>query len=170
MRQRRVLPRREAGENVILFTVGGFRFAISAAAVSEIRSMEGLQRYFGGTAHKAATKVIYTLERDAMTHFVVSAAQHFHLPPSRPDRVLILRHMPAAFLVDSTDRMTEISVLHALPLAFIGEERNWYRGLAIVNDEALPVVNPSAFLSRGELAVLKAITDQMQHMQGAVVG
>lgn len=170
MRQRRVLPRRESGEHVILFTVGGFKFAIAAAAVSEIRSMEGLQRFFGGAAHRAAAKVIYTLERDAVTHFVVSAAQHFHLPPSRPDRVLVLRHAAAALLVDSTDRMTEITVLHALPLAFKGEERNWYRGLAIVNGEAVPVVNPAAFLNRGEMAVLRAIAEQMQQMQGAAAG
>jgi|SRR5579862_7568707 len=170
MRQKRALPRRETGENVILFTVGGFKFAIAAAAVSEIRSMEGLQRYFGSSFHKAAARVIYTLERDGVTHFVVSAAQHFRLPPSRPDRVLVLRHTAAAFLVDSTDRMMEISVLHALPLAFKGEERNWYRGLAVINDEAVPVVNPSAFLSRGEVAVLKAITERTQQMQGAVAG
>jgi chemotaxis signal transduction protein len=165
MRQKRTLPRRENGEHVILFTVGGFKFAIAAAAVSEIRSMEGLQRYFGGTAHKAAAKVVYTLERNGVTHFVISAAQHFRLPPSRPGRVLILRHTAAALLVDSTDRMMEISVLHALPLAFTGDERKWYRGLAIVNGEAVPLVNPVAFLSRGEVAVLRAITDQRQQMQ-----
>jgi len=152
---------------VILFTVGGFRFAIAAGAVSEIRSMEGLQRFFGGTRHKAMAKVLYTLDRNGATHFVVSAAQHFRLPPSRPTRVLILRHAAAALLVDSTDRMTEISVLHALPLAFNREERDWYRGLAILNAEAVPVVNPSAFLSRGEVAVLRAITEQMQ---GVAVG
>lgn len=173
MRQKRTLPHRASGEHVILFTVGGFRFAIAAAAVGEIRSMEGLQRYFGGTAHKVTSKVVYTVERDGVTHFVVSAAQHFHLPPTRPDRVLILRHAAAAVMVDSTDRMVEISVLHALPLAFQGEEREWYRGLAIVNGEAVPVVNPSAFLSRGEVAVLKAITErtqQMQPIQGAAAG
>lgn len=170
MRQKRTLLRRVVGENVILFTVGGFKFAIAAAAVSEIRSMEGLQRYFGSTAHKAAAKVGYTLERNGVTHFVLSAAQHFSLPPSRPERVLVLRHTTAALLVDSTDRIMEISVLHALPLAFSGEERKWYRGLAIVNGEAVPVVNPSAFLTRGEVAVLRAITEQMQQMQGAAVG
>jgi len=167
MRQKRVLPRQENGEHVILFTVGGFKFAIAAAAVREIRNMEGLHRYFGSAAHRAAAKVIYTLERDGVTHFVTSAAQHFHLPPSRPDRVLVLRHAAAALLVDSTDRIVEISVLHALPLAFKGDERRWYRGLAIVNGETVPVVNPSAFLSRGEVAVLRAITEQMQ---GAAAG
>lgn len=170
MRQKRALTRRENGEHVILFTVGGFKFAIAAAAVSEIRSMEGLQRFFGSAAHKAAAKVIYTLERDGTTYFVTSAAQHFRLPPSRPDRVLVLRHTAAALLVDATDRIVEISVLHALPLAFNGEERKWYRGLAIVNGETVPVINPSAFLSRGEVAVLRAITEQMQQMEGAAAG
>jgi len=160
------LQRRGARESVILFTVGGFKFAIAAAAVSEIRSMDGLQRFFGGTGHKALTKVVYTLERNGMTHFVVSAAQHFHLPPSKPTRLLILRHATAAVLVDSTDRMTEISVLHALPLAFTGEERTWYRGIAILNGEVVPVVNPSSFLSRGEAAVLRAITEPVQGVAG----
>jgi len=160
------LQRRGARESVILFTVGGFKFAIAAAAVSEIRSMDGLQRFFGGTGHKALTKVVYTLERNGMTHFVVSAAQHFHLPPSKPTRLLILRHATAAVLVDSTDRMTEISVLHALPLAFTGEERTWYRGIAILNSEVVPVVNPSSFLSRGEAAVLRAITEPVQGVAG----
>ena len=166
MRPKRALPRRGARESVILFTVGGFKFAIAAGAVSEIRSMEGLQRFFGGTGHKAMAKVVYTLERNGLTHFVLSAAQHFHLPPSKPTRVLILRHATAAVLVDSTDRMTEISVLHALPLAFKGDERTWYRGIAILNGEVVPVVNPSAFLSRGEVAVLRAITEPVRGVAG----
>lgn len=166
MRQKRALPRKGVREDVILFTVGGFKFAIAAAAVSEIRSMEGLTRFFGGTGHKAMTKALYTLHRNGVPYFVVSGAQHFHLPPSKPTRVLVLRHAAAAVLVDSTDRMVEIAVLHALPLAFTADERHWYRGLAILNDDAIPVVNPSAFLSKGEAAVLRAT---MQRMQGVAV-
>ena len=166
MRQKRTLPRRGAREDVILFTVGGFRFAIAAAAVTEIRSMEGLTRFFGGTGHRAMAKTVYTLERNGVTHFVVSGAQHFHLPPSKPTRVLVLRHAAAAVLVDSTDRMVDIAVLHALPLGFRGDERNWYRGLAILNGDAVPVVNPTAFLSKGEVAVLRAT---MLRMQGVAV-
>jgi chemotaxis signal transduction protein len=158
MRQQRTLPRRGAREDVILFTVGGFRFGIAANAVSEIRSMAGLRR-FSGSGQKMPPKIDYTLERDGVTHFVVNGARHFHLPQGEPTRVLVLRQAAAAVLVDSTDRITEISVLHALPLAFNREERNWYRGLAVLNEEAVPVVNPSAFLSKIEITALRSMTD-----------
>jgi chemotaxis signal transduction protein len=138
--------------------VGEFRFAIAAAAVSEIRGTEGLERFSPERSHRAATKVDYTLHRDGVTLFVVNGARHFGLTPAKLGRVLVLRHMAAALLVDSTDRMMEISVLRSLPMAFKGEERNWYRGLTILNGEVLPVVNPAAFLTRGETAVLRAMT------------
>ena len=162
MRQKRTLPHNTVRESVILFTVAGFRFAMAASAVSEIRSAQGLDLFYGGNRHKATAKVAYTLERNGVTHFVVSVGRHFHLPSSTSTRVLILRHTAVALLVDNTDRMIEISVLHALPRAFAGDERTWYRGLAIVNGDAIPVVNPAAFLSRGEVAVLRAMTPPMQ--------
>ena len=161
MRQQRTLPRKGAREDVILFTVGGYRFAIAASSVSEIRSMAGLQR-FSNFESKMPGKVDYTLERDGVVHFVVNAARHFHLPAGEPTRVMVLRHAPAAVLVDSTDRITEISMLHALPLAFNREERTWYRGLAVLNDEAVPVVNPSAFLSKNEIIALRSRIEEKQ--------
>jgi chemotaxis signal transduction protein len=168
VRPQRVPPRTGARENVILFAVAGFKFAIAAGAVSEIRSMEGLERFsIGNPAHKAAAKVDYTLQRNGVTFFVVNAARHFHLTSAKPSRVLVLRHTAAGVLVDSTDRMAEISLLHSLPMAFSGEERNWYRGLAILNGETVPLVNQAAFLSRGEVAVLRAM---LQQTQGVVVG
>jgi len=87
---------------------------------------------------------------------VVDAARHFQLPPSHPSRVLVLRNMPTGVLVDSTDRIMEISALHALPPAFTHEERGWYRGLAVVNGQVVPVVNHGAFLNRAELETLRA--------------
>jgi chemotaxis signal transduction protein len=92
----------------------------------------------------------------------VDAARHFRLPPSHPTRVLILRQTAAAIQVDSTDRMMEISVLHALPQAFSGDERNWYRGLAVMDRDVVPVVNHSAFLSKAEMAVLKTAVQQVK--------
>jgi chemotaxis signal transduction protein len=166
MRQQRTLPQKGAREDVILFTVGGFKFAIAASSVSEIRSTAGLQK-FSAVGSRMTGKVDYTLERDGAVHFVVNVARHFHLPAGGPTRVMVLRHAPAAVLVDSTDRITEISMLHALPLAFNREERTWYRGLAVLNDEAVPVVNPSAFLSKNEIAALRGMTEKMQ---GAAVG
>jgi chemotaxis signal transduction protein len=156
MRQR--LPKRQgAHEAVILFTVGGFKFAIAANAVREVRGLEGLEpRPAAGAAPIRIPKVGFTLERNRTIHFVVDAARHFHLPPSKAARVLVLRNEPIAVLTDSTDRIMEISTLHELPLAFTGDERNWYRGLAIMSGDVVPVVNHNAFLSKSEQAVLKS--------------
>ena len=145
-----------AREDVIVFLVGGFRFAISAGAVKEIRSMEGLQPFTLGGISAQIAKLRYTLERGGATYFVVDAAQHFQLLPAQPSRVLILRNSPAAVLVDSMDRIMEISALHALPRAFTQEERGWYRGLAVVNGAVVPVVNHNAFLNKAELEILRA--------------
>jgi chemotaxis signal transduction protein len=78
------------------------------------------------------------------------------LPASHASRVLVLRNSPTGVLVDSTDRIIEISSLHALPRAFTHEERGWYRGLAVVKGAVVPVVNHNAFLNRAELEILRA--------------
>jgi chemotaxis signal transduction protein len=145
-----------AREDVIVFAVGGFKFAISAGAVKEIRSMEELHPFTLGGISALVSKLKFTLERGGATYFVVDAAQHFQLLPSQPSRVLILRNSTTAVLVDSTDRIMEISALHALPRAFTQEERGWYRGLTVVNGAVLPVVNHNAFLNRAELEILRA--------------
>jgi chemotaxis signal transduction protein len=141
---------------VILFTVGGFKFAIAAGAVKEIRGTNGLHDFTQGGAAARVEKLRFTLERDGTTYFVVDARRHFHLAQSSPGRVMVLHESPTAVLVDSTDRMTDISALHPLPWAFTRDERVWYRGLAVVNGEVVPVVNPGAFLSKGEQDVLRA--------------
>ncbi|HJX85647.1 MAG TPA: chemotaxis protein CheW [Candidatus Angelobacter sp.] len=157
MRQQRQPKRQGAREAVIVFTVGGFKFAIAANAVREVRGLEGLQpRPSSGAAPIRVPKVGFTLERNGTVHFVVDGAKHFHLLPSKAARVLVLRNEPVAVLTDNTDRIMEISTLHELPLAFTGDERNWYRGLAIMNGDVVPVVNHNSFLSRSEQAVLKS--------------
>lgn len=163
MKPERIAPR-AAREDVILFTIGEYRFAITAHGVREIRNMDGLRKFSGGYRHDRLSKVEFTLERNGVSYFVIDGARHFGLPPAKPSRVLILRHTLAAVLVDSTDRMTEISVLHELPQAFSGEERSWYRGLAVMNGEVVPVVNQAAFLSKAEALVLK---NMVEHTRGA---
>jgi chemotaxis signal transduction protein len=145
-----------AREDVIVFVVGGFRFAIAAGVVNEIRSMDDLHPFMLGGISAQISKLKCTLERNGTTYFVVDAAQHFRLPVSQASRVLVLRNVPAGVLVESTDRIMEISSLHALPRAFTHEERGWYRGLAVVNGEVIPVVNHNAFLNRTELEILRA--------------
>ena len=145
-----------AREDVIVFTVGGYKFAIAASAVKEIRGLEDLHEFTLGGISGQIAKLKYTLERDGKTYFVVDAARHFQLPESRPSRVMVLRNAHAGVLVDSTDRIMEISALLALPQAFRHEERAWYRGLAVMNGSVVPVVNHNAFLTRTELEILRA--------------
>ena len=145
-----------AREDVIVFAVGGYRLAIAAGAVKEIRGMDDLHPFTLGGISAQIAKLKYTLERNGTTYFVVDAAQHFRLPASNASRVMVLRNTPTGVLVDSTDRIMEIAALHALPPAFTHEERGWYRGLAVVNGAVVPVVNHTAFLNRPELEVVRA--------------
>ncbi len=155
MREKPPRPRPGVHEDVILFSVGGFKFAIAAGAVKEIRGMEGLKDFTLGGISPRLEKLRHILERGGTTYLVVDAARYFGLTRSSPARVLILRNSPTAVLVDATDRMMDIFALHALPRAFTGEERIWYRGLAVVNGEVVPVVNAGAFLSNAEQELVR---------------
>jgi chemotaxis signal transduction protein len=145
-----------AREDVIVFAVGGYKLAIAAGAVKEIRGMDDLHPFTLGGISAQIAKLKYTLERNGTTYFVVDAAQHFRLSASNASRVMVLRNTPTGVLVDSTDRIMEIAALHALPPAFTHEERGWYRGLAVVNGAVVPVVNHTAFLNRPELEIVRA--------------
>jgi chemotaxis signal transduction protein len=154
-----------AREDVIVFAVGGYKLAIAAGAVKEIRGMDDLHSFTLGGISAQIAKLKYTLERNGTTYFVVDAARHFLLQASQASRVMVLRNTPTAVLVDSTDRIMEISSLHALPPAFTHEERGWYRGLAVVNGLVVPIVNHNVFLNRVELEILR---DGLERVRGVV--
>jgi chemotaxis signal transduction protein len=141
-------------EQVAVFSVGDYRFVISAGEVQEIRSTDSL----GGTVveleRAVLKKVRHIVERDGRWYYVVSGCEHFHLSPSRPTTMLILRAAPAAVLVDRIEEMAEMRVLLALPQSFCGEERNWYRGITVLERNVLPVINPKGFLTAAELGRL----------------
>lgn len=148
-------PRRtRQPETVVLFSVASQMFAIAADAVQEIRSTDSL----GGSAIEIEQieigKVRHTLERGGHAYFVVNAGMHFGLPVTRPALVLILRRSRVAVLIDRIERMAEISAIYPLPLAFSGDERRWYRGLAQVDDLVIPVVQAHGFLTTEELRTL----------------
>jgi len=164
--KRPVLPaaQPESRESVIIFFVAGHKFLISASAVKEIRGTEGMTPFTMAGVLRRLEKLQYTLERQGITYFVIDAARHFSLPASRPSRLLVFRNSPVAILADTTDRMVEISAIHGLPEAFSHEEREWYRGLALIGQEVAPVVNPGAFLGRLEQEVLR---DELERLRGA---
>jgi chemotaxis signal transduction protein len=142
-------------EQVAVFSIAQYSFVISAASVQEIRSTDSL----GGTVvdldHPVLRKVRHIVERDARAYYVVSGYEHFHLPPSRPTTVLILRSAPVAVLVDKIEEMAEMRVLLALPHSFRGEERTWYRGFTVLDRKVLPVADPLGFLTAPELRRLE---------------
>ncbi|MGH9603287.1 MAG: chemotaxis protein CheW [Terriglobales bacterium] len=143
-------------ESVILFMVGGTTFAIAAAAVEEIRGPQGLRPLIIDAARGSLAKVRHTLERARKTFLVVDAALHFQTPRIQPARLLILRNSTVAVAVDGIDRMAEIHALYPLPAAFGGDERRWYRGLALIGEAVVPVVEPDMFLTRAEQMVVVA--------------
>lgn len=148
-----------AQHDVILFSLNQMTFAIAAGAVDEIRNLEGMTPFRASFATRL-TKVKHTLVRGnkdpEQTYFVVDGASHLRIPPGTPARLMVLRGVKAAILVDAIDRMAQVAAVHPLPHAFTGEERDWYRGLAVLNGRVVPVVKEDAFLTKGEVAMLAA--------------
>jgi chemotaxis signal transduction protein len=153
-------------EPVILFTVGATRFAIAANAVDEIRNMDGLQPA-PPARHPKLAKIKHLLEREHKMYFVVDANLHYHMFPSKHARVLVLRDSVVAVLVDNIERMAEITLLHPLPHAFTGEERGWYRGLVVLDEQVVPVVSPASFLSKAEHSLMSAALTEKPVQRGA---
>ena len=143
------------GEQAVVFSIAGYSFLISAGSVQEIRSTDSLGGVVKDLDRPVLRKVRHVVERDARSYYVVSGCEHFHLNLTRPTSVLILRNVPVAVLVDRIDEMAEMRVLLALPRSFQGDERDWYRGLTVLDRKVIPVVNPQGFLSPAELQRLE---------------
>jgi chemotaxis signal transduction protein len=155
------------GEPMILFTVASFTFAISASVVDEIRSADVLKPFTPSPWLHTPT-VRFTATHHNSTVFVVEANLHFRILPSPLTRVLLLRNRPVGIAVEQTHRMIEISTLYSLSRAFTGEEREWYRGLALMGEDVIPVVNPAAFLDEGQLERLRDTLSTRAQSKGAI--
>ena len=142
-------------EQVVVFSIGEYTFAISAAAVQEIRNTDSLGGMVMELENVIVPKVRHIIERDSRSYYVISGFDHFHLPPSRPTTILILARTPTAILVDRIEEMAEMRAIVTLPRSFHGEERVWYRGLTILDGKVVPVVDPNGFLTVDELQSLR---------------
>jgi chemotaxis signal transduction protein len=141
-------------EQIILFRVSGQLFAVSSASVKEVRSVDTLAGSAQEIAQAGIRKVRHIVQRGEHTLYAVNAAMHFGLPPFAPALVFILRHTRTALLVDGIEKMTTMSRLQALPQAFCGSERDWYRGVTAIDQTVVPVVKPEGFLTPDELFLL----------------
>jgi chemotaxis signal transduction protein len=150
---RKPLANTHRGEPMILFAVGPYTFAIAASEVDEIRDLHDVAPLHVAVGYSRVKSKLRRAKRD---YFVVDAASHFQMLPSKAARLLVLRNHFVAVTADSIDRMTDIAVIQSLPSAFRGLERTWYRGLAVLDGNVVPVVNPAAFLSDEEAADIRA--------------
>jgi chemotaxis signal transduction protein len=149
-------------EQVVVFSIGEYSFAISASAVQEIRNTDSLGGMVMELESVIVSKVTHIIERESRSYFVVSGRDHFHLPPSRPTTLLILAKTPTAILVDRIEEMAEMRAIVALPRSFHGKERIWYRGLTILDGKVVPVVDPKGFLTVNELRSLEQRAAEQQ--------
>jgi chemotaxis signal transduction protein len=143
-------------EQIILFRVSGQPFAISSASVQEVRSVENIAGMARDLPESTLRKVRHSIRRGDRTLYIVNAALHFGLQPQPASLVFFLRRTRTALLIDGIEKMTTMTRLQALSLAFQGEERNWYRGLTALDQIVIPVVQPEGFLSLEELTLLEA--------------
>jgi len=145
-------------EQIILFRASNQIFAISSASVQEVRSVDSLAGAAVEVNEGSLAKVRHAIQRGDRNLYVVNAPLHFGLRPTPAALIFLLRKSRVALLVDGIEKMTTMSRLQALPGAFCHEERAWYRGVTVLDQNVIPVVNPSGFLTSEELALLDAVT------------
>jgi chemotaxis signal transduction protein len=147
-------------EQIILFRASNQLFAISSASVQEVRSVDSLAGAAVQVNESSVAKVRHAIRRADRRLYVVNAPLHFGLRPTPAALIFLLRNFRVALLVDAIEKMTTMTRLQALPGAFCHQERAWYRGLTVLDQNVVPVVNPMGFLSAEELSLLDAATAQ----------
>jgi chemotaxis signal transduction protein len=145
-------------EQIILFRASTEIFAMSSTSVQEVRSVDSLSGAALEINEPTLVKVRHALRRADRNLYVVNAAMHFGLRPSPATLIFILRKSRVALLVDGIEKMMTMSRLQALPGAFCHEERLWYRGLTVLDQNVIPVVNTSGFLTAEEIALLDTLS------------
>ena len=143
-------------EQIILFRVSSQLFAVSSASVQEVRGVDTLSAVAKEVALPDLPKVKHYVHRGENSLYVVNAAMHFGLRPAPPLLVFVLRRTRTALLIDGIEKMTTMTRLQALPLAFCHEERVWYRGLTAIDQTVVPVIKPDGFLTPDQLFSLDA--------------
>lgn len=145
-------------EQIILFRASNQVFAVSSASVQEVRSVDSLAGAAMEVSEPSLNKVRHAIRRGDRNHYVVNAGLHFGLRPAPAALVFLFRRSRVALLVDGIEKMTTMTRLQALPGAFCHEERSWYRGLTVLDQAVIPVVNPGGFLTAEELSLLDTAT------------
>ena len=150
----------DRSEQIILFRCSSQLFAISSASVQEVRSVDSLAGLATEINVPSVRRVRHMLQRGERSIYIVNLALHFELKPSPATLIFLLRKSRVALLLDGIEKMTAMTRLQALPVAFCNEERNWYRGLTVLEQNVLPVINPMGFLTVEEFQQLDLATEK----------
>jgi chemotaxis signal transduction protein len=145
-------------EQIILFRSSSQLLAISSASVQEVRSVDSLAGLARDVNVPGIRKVRHVLQRGERSIYVVNVALHFGLELSAASLIFLLRKSRVALLLDGIEKMTTMTRLQGLPVAFCNEERRWYRGLTVLEQNVLPVINPAGFLTEEEFRQLDVAT------------
>lgn len=112
----------EAGP-VILFTAGGVRFGVQSSEVEEIRDRDDR-----------------TSIRKLKGPGVIDFALQVGLGAGILERFVVLKPGEYSLGVTDVERMTSLPKMVPLPGLFRGAERQWYRGLLLLENEVVPLV------------------------------
>jgi len=140
--------RARRGEPALVFRTGGHRFVISSAEIAEVRDLQA------GTSGALPQWVI---ARGAAGMLRVVSADHiFGLRSAAQQQLLVLAHRGVAVGIERIENVTELHEIVALPRAFHGPERRWYRGLALLEGKIVPVVNGVIFAEAASVIAAQA--------------
>jgi chemotaxis signal transduction protein len=122
------------GEPVVIFRLGSHRLVIASAEVEEIRDL-----------HQGHLPPSVAARGNGRQIPVIAADRIFGVPPARLEQLLVLKARGVAVAISQIEGMAELGEIVALPRGFRGQERSWYRGLGLVRQKIMPVVNAAIF-------------------------
>ncbi|HUN95944.1 MAG TPA: chemotaxis protein CheW [Bradyrhizobium sp.] len=137
-----------------MFRISTQAFVVSSASVQEVRAVDSIAGLAFEVPQTRVGKVRHAFKRGDRTIYIVNGALHFGLPLSSASLVFMLRRTRTALLIDGIERMSTMSSLQGLSNAFHHDERSWYRGLTVLDQAVVPVINPDGFLTHEELITL----------------
>ncbi len=128
---------------VILFTAGGVRFAVLSSEVEEIRDRD----------YRTAIRKLKGPEP-------VDFALQVGLGAGILERFVVLKPGEYSLGVTEVERMASLPRMVPLPSLFRGAERQWYRGLLLLENEVVPLVRAEYW--RKPLLQAKGIGDRYE--------
>jgi len=120
---RSVKPVAATAGPVILFTAGGMRFAVEASEVEEIQDRDD----------RTSIRKLKGMES-------IDFALQVGLGAGILDRFVVLKPGECSLGVTDVERMASLPKVVPLPGLFRGAERQWYRGLLLLENGVVPLV------------------------------